>query len=247
MNSYSFQARGTERKAVARIIAEAINAEAGYAGPPSFAYVVDDISIDRNGLVTIPFGERVEDVLQALKEKDIAVEGDGIITIPADQHTGVSLRNLVNIIFGKERLLQIALGRREPLVPLPLVELVNSVRLEEAEDFAEVIGGQDTGGLSFDFERNTISFGFFNASLEVDIIKAYAVLCTALDALAKKQKYTSFLQKDTDNPKYAFRCFLLRLGFIGHELKVERKILMANLEGNSAFRNKPERIEEAAC
>ena len=41
---------------------------------------------------------------------------------------------------------------------------------------------------------------------------------------------------DTDNDKYAFRCFLLRLGFIGKEYKTARKILLRNLTGNSAFR-----------
>ena len=41
---------------------------------------------------------------------------------------------------------------------------------------------------------------------------------------------------DTDNDKYAFRCFLLRLGFIGDEYKIARKVLLRNLKGNSAFR-----------
>ena len=40
-----------------------------------------------------------------------------------------------------------------------------------------------------------------------------------------------------ENEKYAFRCFLLRLGFIGEEYKVERKILLKNLTGSSAFKN----------
>ena len=43
-------------------------------------------------------------------------------------------------------------------------------------------------------------------------------------------------EKETDNPKYAFRCFLLRLGFIGDEYKADRKILLRNLSGSSAFR-----------
>ena len=44
-------------------------------------------------------------------------------------------------------------------------------------------------------------------------------------------------EKDTDNDKYAFRCFLLRLGFIGAEYKEERKILLRNLTGSSAFKS----------
>ena len=44
-------------------------------------------------------------------------------------------------------------------------------------------------------------------------------------------------EKDVDNEKYAFRCFLLRLGFIGDEFKTERKILLRNLSGSSAFKS----------
>ena len=40
-----------------------------------------------------------------------------------------------------------------------------------------------------------------------------------------------------DNEKYAFRCFLLRLGFIGNEYKSQRKILLRNLTGSSAFKS----------
>ena len=51
-------------------------------------------------------------------------------------------------------------------------------------------------------------------------------------------------EKETDNDKYAFRCFLLRLGFIGAEFKTERKILLRNLAGSSAFRSgQPKEVE----
>ena len=43
-----------------------------------------------------------------------------------------------------------------------------------------------------------------------------------------------------ESEKYAFRCFLLRLGFIGNDSKAARKILLRNLSGHSAFRNKAE-------
>jgi hypothetical protein len=45
------------------------------------------------------------------------------------------------------------------------------------------------------------------------------------------------MEKKVDNEKYAFRCFLLRLGFIGAEYKTDRKILLKNLTGSSAFKN----------
>ena len=55
--------------------------------------------------------------------------------------------------------------------------------------------------------------------------------------MAKKQTRITATEKQVDNEKYAFRCFLLRLGFIGDEYKQTRKILLKNLEGSSAFKN----------
>ena len=59
---------------------------------------------------------------------------------------------------------------------------------------------------------------------------------TALCEMARTQKRITAKEKEVDNEKYAFRCFLLRLGFIGEEFKAERKILLRNLTGSSAFK-----------
>ena len=59
--------------------------------------------------------------------------------------------------------------------------------------------------------------------------------------MAKTQKRINAKEKEVDNEKYAFRCFLLRLGFIGDEFKAERKILLRNLTGSSAFKNPAEK------
>ena len=52
-----------------------------------------------------------------------------------------------------------------------------------------------------------------------------------------RSKRITATEKPVDNEKYAFRCFLLRLGFIGSEHKTQRKILLRNLTGSSAFRS----------
>jgi hypothetical protein len=54
--------------------------------------------------------------------------------------------------------------------------------------------------------------------------------------MARNQKRISAKEKEVDNEKYAFRCFLLRLGFIGDEFKTDRKILLRNLSGSTAFK-----------
>jgi hypothetical protein len=70
---------------------------------------------------------------------------------------------------------------------------------------------------------------------------------TALCEMAKNQKRVTATDKAPANEKYAFRCFLLRLGFIGDEYKAARKILLRNLTGNTAFRNGRPAKEEQQC
>ena len=61
--------------------------------------------------------------------------------------------------------------------------------------------------------------------------------------MARNQKRVSAKEKEVDNEKYAFRCFLLRLGFIGDAYKTDRKILLRNLSGSSAFKSGAKRME----
>ena len=85
-------------------------------------------------------------------------------------------------------------------------------------------------------DRNTLSC--FRAALDVDTVLAYLFLMAKLCDLAKTLRYASPVERTVENQRYAFRCFLLRLGFIGKNYKTERKILLAPLEGNTAFKNR---------
>ena len=91
---------------------------------------------------------------------------------------------------------------------------------------------------AFSTERpaHTIEFRAFNATLHAGKIKAYIQLCLAISAQALTTKAASATRPQTDNPKYTFRCWLLRLGLIGDEFKTARKHLLANLPGNAAWR-----------
>jgi hypothetical protein len=93
-----------------------------------------------------------------------------------------------------------------------------------------------------------ISFPWFQGELTSDEVKAYTHFVTALCEMAKTQQRVNATEKQVDNEKYAFRCFLLRLGFVGSEFKTERKILLKNLSGNSAFKDgAPPKAEEVTA
>ena len=83
-----------------------------------------------------------------------------------------------------------------------------------------------------------VSFPWFEIKpTDEDAVTAYSHLIYALCEMAKNQNRITATEKEVENEKYAFRCFLLRLGFIGEQYKTERKILLQNLSGSAAFKN----------
>ena len=82
-----------------------------------------------------------------------------------------------------------------------------------------------------------ITFAWLHGAITDETAKAYAEFISKLCLMARTQKRVTAKEKIVDNEKYAFRCFLLRLGMIGNAYKVSRKILMQNLTGSSAFKS----------
>ena len=91
--------------------------------------------------------------------------------------------------------------------------------------------------LELEITDDKVRFPWFEDGTDPEAVKAYTHLVAALCEMARAQKRVTAKEKDTDNDKYAFRCFLLRLGFIGSAYKEERKILLQNLSGSSAFKD----------
>lgn len=84
---------------------------------------------------------------------------------------------------------------------------------------------------------DTLQFPWFKGTIDAEHAEAYATLVSLLCKTAKEKKRITAKEKDIDgNPKYAMRCFLLSLGFIGDEYKATRKILLSRLEGNSSWK-----------
>ena len=83
---------------------------------------------------------------------------------------------------------------------------------------------------------DTYSFPWFCDYITTDEVKAYTNFIAKLVENANNSKWVNAKPKKVENEKYAFRCFLLRLGFIGDEYKEDRRILLRNLDGSSAFR-----------
>ena len=121
--------------------------------------------------------------------------------------------------------------------------LENLKRLVESKKslISKALGCQD---IDIDIVDEKVRFPWFEDGTDPDAVKAYTLFITALCEMAKTQKRVTAKEKDTDNDKYAFRCFLLRLGFIGDEYKAARKILLRNLSGSGAFKSGNPKVQE---
>ena len=96
----------------------------------------------------------------------------------------------------------------------------------------------DAKKLTYEITPEKIRFPWFRFSSEPEEATAYTQLIIALVKMANESKRIIAKERTVENEKYAFRCFLLRLGFIGDEYTASRKILLKNLNGSSAFRDK---------
>ena len=90
---------------------------------------------------------------------------------------------------------------------------------------------------TYTLEGDRITFAWLHGTITDETAKAYAEFISKLCQMARTQKRVTAKEKIVDNEKYAFRCFLLRLGMIGSAYKESRKILLQNLIGSSAFKS----------
>lgn len=94
-----------------------------------------------------------------------------------------------------------------------------------------------TGASNLDVEikDDVVCFPWFNTLPDPEMIRAVSVFITRLVVVTREMNRVTTSDREVKNERYAFRCFLLRLGFIGDEYKSERKILLRNLNGSAAF------------
>lgn len=124
-------------------------------------------------------------------------------------------------------------------VPIEKVAVENLTRLLEVKGqlIKNALGITE---LPIEITEDAVSFPWFNICPDAETAKAYTDFISALCRMSREQKRINATEKAVANEKYAFRCFLLRLGFIGDEYKADRKILLKNLTGSSAFKTAKE-------
>lgn len=119
-------------------------------------------------------------------------------------------------------------------IPLEYVDVGNLIHLLEAkgELIKKALGIENT---FIKEEDETVTFPWFK-DLTPEEVQTYTKFISALCKMSVTQKRVTAKAKEVENEKYSFRCFLLRLGFIGDEFKADRKILLSKLDGSAAFK-----------
>lgn len=169
------------------------------------------------------------------------------ISLPVGEHTGVSLRNLVNMVYSRGPLLSKASGGHFR-VEKELAEILKDdastatvqTFLKALADYTKTHGGME--GLQITEQQ--ISFTGFPVPADQAHADAFRQLAAMMNDMALSQKRIQAKEVNTDNEKYAFRIWLLRLGMNGDAYKSTRKVLMEKLGGHAAFRT-PEEAEKA--
>lgn len=226
----TIHATGAERKSLVKTISDWLGIPAKYCGAPTFNYEVDYLTVDRNG--NLSFDDRADsEVIERLLEH-IYDEGFDI-----DQsHTE-------EVIPETDESCAVCISMPKHLFTDGSLENLKALIAAKGNLIKKALGVND---LPLKVTDTKVSFPWFSAIPTPDEMNAYDTFICKLCEMARNQKRVNATEKPTDNEKYAFRCFLLRLGFIGAEYKSARKILLRNLAGSSAFRS-GQRSEAEVC
>ena len=237
----SFDLRERERKELVKDISKILGEKVEYMRMPTCAYRVGDYTIAKDGALT--WGADVTDaesLLQALTARgwNYAI----VIDTPATEEpqlgccsTDAEMPELETKVEPDTNTYNFCIELPEET--LPDAARVNLDRIIESKGnlLRKALG---TDALSYEVTDGKIRFPWFHISGSPEEVTTYTQLITALTEMAKNSKRITAKERTVCNEKYAFRCFLLRLGFIGDAYKVARKVLLKNLDGNSAFRDK---------
>ena len=234
-----FNRTGAERKALVKAISEITAAEAVYKFMPTCAYEIDYFTVTKDGALAFDDradSEEIENLLEQLAQKGF----EGTAAETPDTAAETEAEELFAETETSEQ--KPTQGEQCENINLTITLPLESVAVGNLSKLLDAKGGLIKKALGVDelsFEINeeskTICFPWFG-EVSIDEAMAYTHFVTALCKMTKDAKRVTAKEKEVDNEKYAFRCFLLRLGFIGTEYKAERKILLRNLSGSSAFK-----------
>lgn len=228
------------RKEMAKAIAEFTGVEMQYAGAPSFAYLIGHLVVNRDGSITSEKDEGETELRAFLIEQGFAEEVpmELNVKIPAEDLTAQGIRNLVNMLYSRQYLLNKATGGAYFAVSAAIAEVLKDNPIDSKVEVIEQI--QTAGGITgLAIEEDKVTFTFPKAE-EPEENAAYIELAAAMLKKAKESKRIRVQEHTPENEKYYFRVWIVSLGFSGGEHKETRHHLLKRLQGHAAFKTDEE-------
>ena len=215
-NEIRFTLESKQRPKLAQEIGNILGTAPHYERVPSCAYDIAGYRLDKEGVLHIQEGaeETAKDLILQLRERGFQDDAEITEEVPVQQ-------DKLTIVIPRESITDMALENLQKIIANKQILFQRAFRTDNTE---------------IEITDEKINFTWFPYTADGDELAAYTQFISRLCDMARDAKRVSSKPTETDNDKYAFRCFLLRLGFIGKEYKTARKILLRNLTGNSAFR-----------
>lgn len=210
----TYELKGQQRRELVQAISEVLNTVAKYRSVPTCAYEIGDLVLDREGSIILSDSMAPAEIDRLVK----ALEGKGFRAT----NYGDNAFDGVEVSMPREMFTDKALENLRKIVEA------------KGELMGKAIGTLDLRIIENDVK---VRFPWFPKTEDSDEVGYYMKFTEALCKMAIDRNRVASTPKKSENEKYDFRCFLLRLGFIGDEYKGFRKFMMRNLSGNAAFKS----------
>jgi hypothetical protein len=247
----------TDRKALAKALADKLGTTAKYMGPPTFGYQVGNYIVDRDGNIEGEDFEALRDFLQSIgcfpeeetepageqtepetETPDSGTQDQVSISVPADGLTPAQMKNLIFTLFTKQYLIGKMTGGDLLNIPDNLIARLMENTPETMEDFKALLDAAKEDGLTgFEFAEGKVTLTYAAHQDEPERNMLYAMLTARILKAAKEATRVFPERQEPENEKYFARAWLLRIGYNGADSKAERNLLLKHLKGHSAFPN----------
>lgn len=204
-----FNLTGNDRKELVKNISEITGIPAEYQYMPTCAYIIGGHTVTKEGTLIIGDDANEKEIHHLLVE----LAGRGY-QIP-DSDNKLTIQMPIDSISE------------------PTINRIRRIIENKGELFKSAF---KTDSLDIIKTEKTVDFPWFTVEQDGDA-DAYSTFISMLCEFAKNRNRINNKPDTSDNEKYAFRCFLIRIGMVGTEYKAERKVLLRNLTGSSAFRH----------
>ena len=229
-----YHLEGSERKALLAVMREILQDTPKYMGPPTFSFEVGPYTIDRHGTLDCPDhldSTQVAMLVRELERDGYVGERIGETAKPAEQQVIETPRKeLVTPTLDNLDRLSVEMPR-DGMTPTAMENLRRLVA-SKATLLKKALG---TDNLPITEHPDRIEFGWFRPTDDQVEVAAYYQLVQGLCELARTQKRVCATEQEVENDKYAFRCLLLKIRFIGREYKDSRRVLLRHLSGNASY------------